>query len=181
MALPDKVASARRIDELLKIMLKHGGFRLKYRITVDPPLPADRDWERPEILVELAGPDSAQLLERNAEGLRAFEHIAQQMLHLSGDQHEKVAFDAQGYRALRLEELRTAAQVAAERVRKSGMPHEFGPMTSRERRVLHLALRDHADLRTESLGEAGQRRVVLYPKDYVPTRTMPARPLRSRR
>ena len=61
------------------------------------------------------------------------------------------------------------------------MPHEFGPMTSRERRVLHLALRDFEDLRTESQGEAGQRRVVLYPKDYVPTRTMPARPLRSRR
>ncbi len=180
MALTDKVAAARRIDELLKTMLKHGGFRLKYRITVDPPLPADRDWERPEILVELAGPDSAQLLERNAEGLRAFEHIAQQMLHLAGNEHERVAFDAQGYRALRLEELRAAAQVAAERVRKTGTPHEFGPMTSRERRVLHLALRDATDLRTESLGEAGQRRVVLYPKDYVASRAAPA-PFRSRR
>ena len=140
MALSDKVAAARRIDELLKTMLKHGGFRLKYRITVDPPLPQDRDWERPEIMVELSGPDSSLLLERNAEGLRAFEHLSQQMLHLMGDEHEKIAFDAQGYRAIRLEELRTAAEVAAERVRKSGMPHEFGPMTSRERRVLHLAL-----------------------------------------
>ena len=181
MALTDKVAAARRIDELLKTMLKHGGFRLKYRITVDPPLPADRDWERPEILVELSGPDSGQLLERNAEGLRAFEHIAQQMLHLAGNEHERVAFDAQGYRALRLEELRAAAQVAAERVRKTGMPHEFGPMTSRERRVLHLALRDATDLRTESQGEAGQRRVVLYPRDYTPSRTASAPPFRSRR
>jgi len=182
MALSDKVAAARRIDELLKTMLKHGGFRLKYRITVDPPLPQDRDWERPEIMVELSGPDSSLLLERNAEGLRAFEHLSQQMLHLMGDEHEKIAFDAQGYRAIRLEELRTAAEVAAERVRKSGMPHEFGPMTSRERRVLHLALRDHADLRTESQGEAGQRRVVLYPKDYVSKGSAPAfAPMRRRR
>jgi spoIIIJ-associated protein len=179
MPLTDKVAAARRIDELLKVVLRHGGFRLKYRITVDPPLPEDRDWERPAVLVELSGPDSGLLLERNAEALRALEHLAQQMLRLSGDEHEKVAFDSQGYRAVRLQELRTAASVAAERVRKSGIPYEFGPMTSRERRVLHLALREESDLRTESQGEAGQRRVVLYPKDYVSRSPAPA--LRSRR
>jgi len=67
---------------------------------------------------------------------------------------------------MRIQELRLAADVAAERVRKSGAPYEFGPMTSRERRIVHLALRDHADLRTESAGEAAFRHVVLYPKDY---------------
>ncbi len=41
-----------------------GGFRLKYRITVDPPLSEERDWEHPEIMVEFAGPDSSLLLER---------------------------------------------------------------------------------------------------------------------
>ena len=63
--------------------------------------------------------------------------------------------------------LRGLPQVAAERVRKTKSPYEFGPMSSRERRVLHLALRDETDLRTESTGEAGQRRVVLMPKDYT--------------
>jgi spoIIIJ-associated protein len=164
--IPDKIAAAQRIQAVLNTLLKQGGFRLKYRITVDPPLPEERDWERPVLLVEMAGPDAPLLLERNAELLRAFEHVTQQMLRVAPDEHEKVSFDALGYRALRIEELRTAANVAAEKVRKSGMPYEFGPMTSRERRVLHLALREHDDLRTESTGEAGQRRVVLYPKDY---------------
>jgi spoIIIJ-associated protein len=41
-------------------------------------------------------------------------------------------------------------------------------MSSRERRILHLALRDESDLRTESAGEAGRRSVVVYPKDYNP-------------
>ena len=177
MPIPDKIAAAQRIQDFLNILLKQGGFRLKYRITVDPPLPEERDWERPVILVELAGPDAPVLLERNAELLRSFEHIAQQMLRVAPDEHEKVSFDALGYRAMRIEELRTAARVAADRVRKSGMPYEFGPMTSRERRVLHLALRDEDDLRTESTGEAGQRRVVLYPKDY--TGSAP-RPMRAR-
>ena len=66
MSIPDKVAAANKINELLKAVVAHGGLRLKYRITVDPPLPEERDWERPEILVEFAGPDSALLLERNA-------------------------------------------------------------------------------------------------------------------
>src|SRR5205085_8231908 len=130
-----------------------GGFRLKYRITVDPPIPEDRDWERPAVLVQLAGPDSGLLLERNAEGLRALEHLAQEMLHLVADEHERVAFDCNNYRAMRIEELRLAAGVAAERVRKTKMPYEFGPMSSRERRIVHLALRDDGDLKTESAGE----------------------------
>lgn len=181
MPIPDKIAAAQRIQALVNLLLKHGGFRLKYRITVDPPLPEERDWERPVILVELAGPDAPMLLERNAELLRAFEHVTQQMLRVAPDEHEKISFDALGYRAMRIEELRTAAGVAADKVRKSGMPYEFGPMTSRERRVLHLALRDHDDLRTESTGEAGQRRVVLYPKDYTGAapRSM-GRPMRAR-
>src|SRR5207302_1549175 len=83
----------------------------------DPPLPDDRDWERPAILVELSGPDGGLFLERNAEGLRALEHIAQQMLRLTGEEHERVAFDSQGYRAVRLPEVRTAAAVAAGRLR----------------------------------------------------------------
>jgi spoIIIJ-associated protein len=166
MPIQDKVAAAHRINDLLKSILAGGSFRLKYRITVDPQLPEDRDWERPEILVEFSGPDSSTLLERGAELLRSFEHIAQEMLRLAPDEHDKVVFDCQNYRTTRLEELRAAARVAAERVRKTGMPYQFSPMTSRERRVVHLALRDQNDLKTESAGEAGGRCVVVYPSDY---------------
>ena len=71
-------------------------------------------------------------------------------------------------RAMRLEELRTAADVAAERVRQSGAPYEFAPMSSRERRIVHLAMSAYEDLRTESEGEGLRRYVVVYPKDYKP-------------
>ncbi len=166
MALDDKVASAKKIDAFLRLIIANAGFRLKYRITVDPPLAADRDWEKPEILVDLSGPDSDLLLERGAELLRSIEHLALEMLRVPGQEHERVIFDCMNYRAMRLEELKMAAGVAAERVRKTGTPYEFAPMTSRERRIVHLALRDHGDLRTESQGEGGRRWVVVYPKDY---------------
>ena len=168
MPLADKVAAAREIEAFLRATILKGGFKLKYRITVDPPLPEERDWERPDILVELSGPDSDLLLERGAELLRSLEHIAIEILHLQREEHDRVSFDCQGFRAMRIQELKLAADVAAERVRKTGTPYEFGPMTSRERRIVHLALRDHTDLKTESAGEAGGRHVVVYPRDYKP-------------
>src|SRR5438445_12362114 len=166
MPIPDKVAAANRINEFLRGVVAHGGLRLKYRITVDPPLPDERDWERPEVLVELAGPDSPLLLERGAELLRSLELLALEILRLPANEHEKICFDCMNHRALRLEELRMAASVAAERVRKSGVPYKFAPMSSRERRIVHLALRDHDDLQTESQGEGGRRFVVVSPKHY---------------
>jgi spoIIIJ-associated protein len=161
MPIPDKVAAARQIDELLKGLIAEGGFRLKYRILVDPVLAEARDWERPEILVELSGSDSELVLERGAELLIAFEHIAINMLRLESDEHDKVSFDCMNYRANRLEELRMAAGVAAEKVRKTGVPYEFSPMSARERRIVHLALRNESDLKTESQGDAGRRYVVV--------------------
>ena len=168
MSLPDKVAAANKINEFLQAVVTHGGLRLKYRIVVDPPIAEDRDWEKPEILVDFSGPDSALLLDRGGELLRALEHIALEMLRLPSGEHEKVSFDCQNHRSQRIQELRTAANVAAERVRRTGAPYHFSPMSSRERRIVHLALRDQADLHTESEGEGLRRCLVVYPKDFKP-------------
>src|ERR1700758_3608307 len=171
MPIPDKIAAANRINELLRGIIANSGLRLKYRITVDPPLSEERDWEKPEILVEFAGPDSPLLLERGAELLRSIELLALEMLRLPGNEHEKVSFDCMNHRAMRLEELRLAANVAAERVRKTGTPYEFAPMSSRERRIVHLALRDQQDLQTESQGDGMRRHLVVFPKNYKPSST----------
>ena len=166
MPIPDKIAAAKKISEFLNALIANGDFRLRYKITVDPPLASDREWEHPEILVEFSGADSPLVLENGGELLRAFEHVSLEMLRLAPDEHEKVNFDCQNFRSARLQELRLAADVAANRVRTSGIPYAFAPMSSRERRIVHLALRDFTDLRTESAGEAAQRHVVVYPKDY---------------
>ncbi len=165
MPIPDKIASAKKISEFLNTLFAAGDFRLRYKITVDPQV-ADRGWERPDILVELSGSDSPLVLENGGELLRAFEHVSLEMLRVAPDEHEKVSFDCHNFRAARLQELRLAANVAAERVRETGMPYAFAPMSSRERRIVHLAMRDLDDLRTESAGEAAERHVVVYPKDY---------------
>ncbi len=170
MPITDKVAAAKQIGEFLQAVITHGGFKLKYRITVDPSIAGNRDWEHPEILVEFAGPDSALLLERGGELLRSLELLGTEILHLQGNEHEKIWFDCKNFRAMRIEELQLAAREAAEKVRRSGAPYRFAPMSSRERRIVHLALREEKDLRTESDGEGGRRSVVVYPGDYKPAR-----------
>jgi len=178
MPITDKIAAAKKISELLNGIISTGDFRLRYKIMVDPPA-SDRDFDNPTIKVELSGADSPLVLERGGELLRAFEHVALEMLRLAPDEHDKVIFDCENFRSARLQELRLSANVAADRVRQSGMPYAFAPMSSRERRIVHLALRDLEDLRTESAGEALQRYVVVYPKDYKGKAPAPA-PARRR-
>jgi len=170
----DKLAAANKINDFLHSVVTLGGLRFKYRITVDPPQPENRDWEKPDILVDFSGPDASLLLERGGELLRALELLAMEMLRLPSGEHEKISFDCQNQRSIRLEELRLAAGVAAEKVRQTGTPYYFAPMSSRERRIVHLALRDQTDLRTESDGEGMRRRVVVYPADYKPATPKPA-------
>ena len=168
MPIVDKIAAANKINEFLRGMVTNAGLRLKYRITVDPPLPEERDWEKPEILVEFSGPDAPLLLERGAELLRSIELLALEMLRLPGHEHEKISFDCMNHRSMRIQELRMAATVAAEKVRKTGAPYKFSPMSSRERRIVHLALRSETDLVTESEGEGVRRCLVVYSKEAKP-------------
>jgi spoIIIJ-associated protein len=107
--------------------------------------------------------------------LLAIEHLSMEALHMPPEDHSLVSFDANDYRLLRIEELRMSALTAAERVKRSRTPFHFNPMTSRERRVIHLALRDEKDLRSESLGVGPNRAVVIVPAD-MPTPPAPPPP-----
>jgi len=67
---------------------------------------------------------------------------------------------------------------AAEKVKRTRVPFHFNPMTSRERRVIHLALRNYKDLRSESVGSGPARAVVILPAD-MPTPPAPPVPARN--
>lgn len=122
-------------------------------------------FENPELVVDFIGDDAEMLLENKAELLLALEHLTMEMLRVPPEDHSLICFDTNDYRRLRIEELRMSAASAAERVKKSGQPFLFSSMNSRERRILHLALREETELRSESIGVGAQRQVVVLPKD----------------
>ena len=178
MPIDDYAAAARKIAALLKILTTTGGLRLKYRITAGAGAHDPDGLEAREIYVEMAGPDAPLLTLRGGELLRALEHIAAKVVRLEMEEHDKISFDANNFKAIRARELKLAAETAAERVRGSGQPYSFAPMSSRERRMLHLAFRGFEDLETESSGEGLRRYVVVYPRGAErPPTPRPARPL----
>jgi spoIIIJ-associated protein len=95
--------------------------------------------------------------------LKSLEHLAFRALNLEPAYHEKIHVDCGGYRALRFEELRMTARVAAERVVASRQPFQLNPMSSRERRIVHLALKEVPGVRTESVGTGEERHIVIHP------------------
>lgn len=170
MPIDDLQQAAQKIATLLASLNKLGGMRLKYRITAGDGARDPQGLEARLIYVELGGPDTTMLTQHNGELLRALETIAVQMLRLDPREHDLVSFDAGNYKALRAQELRMSAEMAAEKVRKSGVPYAFPPQNSRERRLLHLAFKDLQGVETASSGEGQDRFLVVYPqgKTHLP-------------
>jgi spoIIIJ-associated protein len=164
MPIEDHAASANKIAAFLQTLVKTGGLRVKYRITAGSGAADPDGLEAREIYVELAGPDAVLVTERGGELLRALEHIAAKIIRLEPEEHDKVSFDANQFKALRARELKLTAETAAESVRRTGQPFSFAPMSSRERRMLHLALKAFDEIETASSGEGLDRFVVAYPR-----------------
>ncbi len=142
-------------------MLASAGFDLAFNIV--PGHSANPEIENPEVVVNFSGPDVDILLRNRGELLLAIEHVAMEAMRVPSEDHSLISFDANDYRVLRIEELRASATAAADRVKHSGSPFRFNPMNSRERRVIHLALRGEDTLRSESAGAGGYRHVIIYP------------------
>src|ERR1700686_249644 len=150
-----------RIDGFLRPVLKNGGFHVNFE--VQDAQPAADDFETPDLVVKFTGPDVDLWLSNRAELLLALEHVTMEMLHIPSEDHSRISFDANDYRLLRIEELRLSAVAAADRVKHTGEHFRFNPMNSRERRVIHLSLRNEAAVRSESCGAGPGRHVVVYP------------------
>lgn len=165
-----------KLDQFLQPLIEHAGFDFDYELAT--PENRHPEVENPEVTVQFSGPDVELLLANRAELLLALEHLAMEALRLPPEDHSLISFDANDYRLLRVEELRMSALAAAEKVKRTHVPFHFNPMSSRERRVIHLALRDEKELRSESVGVGPFRAVVVIPAD-MPTPPAPPVPARA--
>jgi len=157
-----RAAAADALKEFLAEMIRAGGFQLTVHVHVLPVGTAVEEGE-PEVFADLDGPDKEILLERGGEVLKSMEHLAYRALRLEPLWHERIQIDCAGYRALRFEELRMTARLAAERVQALRQSVQLNPMPSRERRIVHLALKEMPGVRTESVGTGEKRQVVIHP------------------
>ena len=152
-----------RIASFLRAIIHDANFALTFEVSAGTHIHPDLD--DPEVAVKFQGRDVDMLLENRGELLLAIEHLTMEALAIPGEDHSRIYFDANDYRILRIEELRLSAISAADKVKKTGTPFHFNPMSSRERRIIHLSLRGESSIRSESTGTGPYRQVVILPAD----------------
>jgi len=105
------------------------------------------------------------LIGRKGERLSALQHLVNLLLSKRVGEWTRILVDVEDYRGRRESQLRDLANRAAERVIETGKMLQLEPMPALERRWIHLALRDHERVATQSIGEEPNRRVVVLPRE----------------
>jgi spoIIIJ-associated protein len=148
-------------EAMVSKLLHHLGFQAQVSAHFDE----ESTDERRSIHVDVRGDDLSALIGRHAETLNAFQYVASLMVGKEAQQWVQLVVDVEGYRGRREKQLRQLARRMAEQVTKTGRRATLEPMTSSERRVIHLELRGHPAVTTESTGEEPYRKVMILPKD----------------
>jgi predicted RNA-binding protein Jag len=154
-ASPEALAAGKVILEQL---LTHMGFAVRVELEVGETsrLNVLGDGEEREALGALIG--------RKGERLSALQHLVNLMLSRQMGAWTRVLVDVEDYRGRRERQLREIAERAAQRVIETGKMLQLEPMPALERRWIHLALKDHVDVATQSIGEEPNRRIVVLPR-----------------
>lgn len=121
--------------------------------------------DRRPIMVDIRGGDLGILIGRRGETLDAFQYVASLMVGKEVGQFIHLVVDVEGHRDRRQRQLQQLARRMAEQVIKTGRKLTLEPMTASERRIIHMELRDHPAVTTQSAGEEPHRKVTILPKE----------------
>ncbi len=117
---------------------------------------------RDDSTINLTGQDAGIVIGRYGETLKSMEFLINLMAR-GADEGGRIFLDSDGYRERRELSLQRLALAAASKTVKRGRPTYLEPMTSWERRVIHMALKDDSSVETRSVGETPSRKVVVWP------------------
>jgi spoIIIJ-associated protein len=127
---------------------------------VDP----EDDKDRPIILADISGKDLSILIGRKSETLNSLQYVTSLILCNQIGEWVPLMVDVQGYRYRRERQLRQLARRIADQVVQTGRKQVLEPMPANERRIIHLELRYHPFVTTESTGEEPNRRATIFLK-----------------
>lgn len=152
-----KLITRATVQELLMHMGVHAEVAAALGEPDEPGMPQP-------VLVDIQGDDLSFLIGRQAETLSALQLITRLIVSKEVGHAAHVVIDVAGYRHRRDENLRKLAQKMAKQAVTSGRRQTLEPMSPSERRIIHLELRDSAEVITESTGEEPRRKVMIIPK-----------------
>lgn len=145
--------------ETLETMLHGMGLRALIEVQRDLAIADERGF-----VLNIVGDDLGILIGRRGETLRDLEYLTRLLVGQKTGKQIKLVVDVEGYRTRRERVLNELAKRMAERVQSNRQPITLEAMPPNERRIVHLALRDHPTVTTQSIGEGDHRRVMILPK-----------------
>ncbi|HIE38126.1 MAG TPA: single-stranded DNA-binding protein [Anaerolineae bacterium] len=157
-AEPDPTEVARGV---LAELLERMGFAAGIHTHQAEPAP---DEEEGPLVLDVRGPGVDALIGRRGETLAALQRIVRLIVGRRMAERVNLVVDVDGFKQRRERNLRRLATRMAERAAQSGQTVALEPMSAYERRIVHLALRDRTDVRTESVGTGYRRRVTIIPQ-----------------
>lgn len=125
--------------------------------------PSGPEGPRP-LQADVRGRDLSILIGRRGETLAALQYIARLIVAKELDRMVPLVIDVEGYRARRERQLQQLARRMASQAVEYDRTMTLEPMPASERRIIHLELRDHQDVYTESVGEGEHRKVTIVPR-----------------
>lgn len=143
--------------DVLTNLLKHMG--IKAEVNVVAPSGGDLP-----ISLDIEGDDLGVLIGRRGQTLASLQYLVRLIVSEKLKIWVPINVDVAGYKKRRYESLRSLALRLAEQVKRGRRVITLEPMPADERRVIHLALADHPDVTTQSMGEGEGRKVAIFPK-----------------
>jgi spoIIIJ-associated protein len=144
--------------------------RMKYKVQIVPRDPADLngydEQDEPTLVLDIRGGELSTLIGRRGETLDGLQYLVRLLVAKELGHYLHVVLDVEGYKAHRAQMLKQLALRMAERVATTHKPAALEPMPANERRIVHLALRDNTQVRTESVGMGENRKVTIIPQSY---------------
>jgi spoIIIJ-associated protein len=148
-------------DTLQELLTKMG---VKAQVFIRPEGEVPQDEDAPPFILDVTGDDLGVLIGRRGQTLQDLQYITRLIVSREVQRWVNLVVDVEKYKARREKALRQLAHRMAEQVSFDLQPMALEPMPPNERRIIHLALRDHPIVTTKSIGKEEQRRVTIVPK-----------------
>ena len=161
------IASPRAREEIGRDALQ----RIIDLITTDATISIEERSNR--IFFNVKGGNSAILIGKRGQTLEAIQYILEKIVNKKRQERIRIQVDVEGYLEKRRVSLEGLAARLAEKVKRTGKPATIGQMNSHDRRIVHIALKNDSQVRTQSMGEGVLRKLVIFPKKYSQRKKRP--------
>lgn len=138
--------------------------RILEMITVETNIEVEVEQEEDRVLYNVKGGKAAVLIGKRGQTLEAIQYLIEKIVNRISEKRIRLQVDVQGYLKNRKENLEQLATRLAEKAQRIGKPVTVGEMNVHDRKIVHMALKDHRHVRTQSMGNGFYRKLMIFPK-----------------